>query len=224
MKKTSDIQQELNELEVNLTAGFKPMGDVPEGFFQTFSNELMDRIKEEEIENSLPKELPYQIPSDYFNQFASQLNQEIHQEQFLSSLSRSMPYEVPASYFTELPSEINRKLPQPTSSLSPLILTRKWAIKLSMAASILLFLGIAFKTMIAPSHTNQVAANLESQLSAVSDAEIQQYLIEHQNEVESNLAIESVDENTIDLNTLESDVIDHTFNSISDEELLKYAL
>lgn len=220
MKKSSEIQQELKQLGVNLTAGFEPIQEIPEGYFQTFSNELKDRIKEDEFLSTLPKESPYQVPTGYFSDFSSELQHEI----FLSSLPKSLPYEVPDTYFSELSTEISRKLPISAPSLKPLILTRKWVIKFSMAASILLFVGIAFKTIIAPVQANQVASNLETQLSTVSDDEIQQYLLLHQNEVDANLAIESVDENNFDLNKLESEVLENTMNSISDEELSKYAL
>jgi hypothetical protein len=65
---------------------------------------------------------------------------------------------------------------------------------------------------------------LETQLAIVSDAEVDQYLLLHQAAIESSLALVNIDESSIDFQKLEVEMLDYTFNNVSDEELLNYTL
>ena len=75
-----------------------------------------------------------------------------------------------------------------------------------------------------PVRTRHANASFESQLAIVSDAEVDQYLLLHQAAIESSLVLVNIDESSIDLQKLEVEMLDNTFNNLSDEELLNYTL
>jgi len=75
-----------------------------------------------------------------------------------------------------------------------------------------------------PVRTKHANTSFESQLAIVSDAEVDQYLLLHQAAIESSLVLVNIDESSIDLQKLEVEMLDNTFNNLSDEELLNYTL
>jgi hypothetical protein len=66
--------------------------------------------------------------------------------------------------------------------------------------------------------------NIEQKLAAISDEEIKTYLRDHEAEVESSLALQSIDLKNFDLNAMEVEVLNQALNSISDDEILNYNL
>jgi hypothetical protein len=138
----------------------------------------------------------------------------------MEALPKTMPYDVPANYFSELPAQVNAIINVvPTSVFNRVLISR-----LTLAATVLLFMGISLRIFMNPVRTRHANASLETQLAIVSDAEVDQYLLLHQAAIESSLALVNIDESSIDLQKLEVEMLDYTFNNVSDEELLNYTL
>jgi len=222
MKKASPIQSELDENGIHIAFGEMPEMEIPQDYFETFSISVIDHIKQEEFLQSLPKETPYDIPQGYFQEFDATLMQRIQEETLLQSLPRSMPYTVPDDYFTAFPVQVFASIKHSDKPLTPLTFSRRAIAKLSLAATLLLFLGIAFGGLIFPSESQSLSA--EYQLATIPDEEITQYLLEHKAEIENNIAFEPIETSKLDLQKLENEIFDNTLNKISDEELLNYYL
>jgi hypothetical protein len=96
--------------------------------------------------------------------------------------------------------------------------TRRFA-PLSMAASILFFIGLGFLMF------NQTSKpSVEQQLATISSVEIENYIQAHQMEFDTDLVLEGIDESRVDVQTLESEIIENQLNTISEEELSSYIL
>jgi hypothetical protein len=221
MKHKIDIKQELNEIGVSVPIRTMPEMNLPLGYFNTFSTTLLEQIHTNDFISALPQSMPYQIPNAYLENFSTELLDSIHQVEFIESLPKNIPYEVPKDYFLEFPALISRHINQVQNQLTPYTFSRKFVAKLSIAATLFLFVGLAFKGLTVSSKTDEIAA-IQNKLSTISDQEINQYILDHQTEIESSLALETIDETKIDLQKLEIEMLDHSLNNISDEELLNY--
>lgn len=126
MAKT-DIIQELNELESNLSGTIShPLYAVPEGYFDGFAAQVLNRIKAmnsadavEELGylspmlSSISKDLPYAVPQGYFDGLADAVLKNVHTKEdyqtadeeleslspLLSSIGKKVPFSVPQGYF-----------------------------------------------------------------------------------------------------------------------------
>jgi hypothetical protein len=105
-----------------------PISNVPEGYFETFSEKLINKIKAgetnpftEELKqastllSNAGKQIAFSVPDGYFENFAEKLIRRIKAEQassvseelenlspLLSSLSRKVPFSMPEGYFAGL--------------------------------------------------------------------------------------------------------------------------
>lgn len=222
MRPQHEIQAELKDAGIHLPpASFREM-TVPDGYFESFYDQLQHRIHLVDRLAELKHVNPYTTPPGYFQQVGQQLQTQIRQEDFLASLPTQMPYEVPGGYFDSVDKQIliavNQSGKRP--GVTPL---RAFLQKISIAATLLLFLGLAFKGILFPSGRHMYT-NTEAQLACISDAEISTYLLEHEAELSNGLALENVDASRLDLNTVESDVLDHVLDAVNDDELLNYPL
>jgi hypothetical protein len=123
----NDIIQELNELRSSLEGGISgPVYVVPEGYFEGFSAQVLNRIKAMNAANAseelgylspmlsgISKELPYSAPQAYFDGFAISLldklrtadeYQTVDEEleslsPLLGSIGKKVPFSVPQGYF-----------------------------------------------------------------------------------------------------------------------------
>ena len=220
MKNRKHIQDELHELGIALPVVEMPDMEIPSHFFESFSTLMLEAVKSNDVITSLPIEMPFVIPEMYVEQLSDNVRDVIVEEKIMDALPKTMPYDVPAHYFSELPAQVNATINVvPTSVFLRVLISR-----LTLAATILLFMGISLNIFMNPVHTRHANASFETQLAIVSDAEVDQYLLLHQAAIESSLALVNIDESSIDLQKLEVEMLDYTFNNVSDEELLNYTL
>jgi hypothetical protein len=220
MKNRKHIQDELHELGIALPVVEMPDMEIPSHFFESFSTLMLEAVKSNDVITSLPIEMPFVIPEMYVEQLSDNVRDVIVEEKIMEALPKTMPYDVPANYFSELPAQVNAIINVvPTSVFNRVLISR-----LTLAATILLFMGISLRIFMNPVRTRHANASLETQLAIVSDAEVDQYLLLHQAAIESSLALVNIDESSIDLQKLEVEMLDYTFNNVSDEELLNYTL
>jgi hypothetical protein len=220
MKNRKHIQDELHELGIALPVVEMPDMEIPSHFFESFSTLMLEAVKSNDVITSLPIEMPFVIPEMYVEQLSDNVRDVIVEEKIMDALPKTMPYDVPAHYFSELPAQVNAIINVvPTSVFNRVLISR-----LTLAATVLLFMGISLRIFMNPVRTRHANASLETQLAIVSDAEVDQYLLLHQAAIESSLALVNIDESSIDLQKLEVEMLDYTFNNVSDEELLNYTL
>jgi hypothetical protein len=220
MKNRKHIQEELHELGVDLPVVEMPDMEIPSHFFESFSTLMLEAVKSNDVITSLPIEMPFVIPEMYVEQLSDNVRDVIVEEKIMEALPKTMPYDVPANYFSELPAQVNAIINVvPTSVFNRVLISR-----LTLAATVLLFMGISLRIFMNPVRTRHANASLETQLAIVSDAEVDQYLLLHQAAIESSLVLVNIDESGIDLQKLEVEMLDNTFNNLSDEELLNYTL
>lgn len=215
MQQNNDIQHELKELQVQLPDASLPFSNPPSGYFEQFQHTLTERIQTEDFLHKLPKQTPHAIPDGYFESFSEELAGRF----FLESLPKSVPYDLSADYFTLQHDAIMRQTAGSAQPMSPLRMTLRRLAPLSMAASIALLLGIGYLFM-NPSRT----VSVEQQVAALSPAEIESYIQQHQLEFDTDLSVDILDDNQVDLRQLESDILDQNLNSLSEEELSSYIL
>ncbi|GBL35264.1 hypothetical protein EMGBS15_08590 [Filimonas sp.] len=224
MKNREQIQDELKALGVQLPDSSPPPMEIPEGYFDELPGFLLNEIHQNSFLASLAKQPPFETPPGYFDNFSSSLNEAIRQEAFLDTLPKNTTYEIPANYFDQLPAQISSRLNRVEPAIQTLTFSRRIITRLALAATLLLFMGISLKVFLLPAHTVSATGSAEAKLAGISDEEINHYLIQHQAEIESNLALESIDASDLDVQKLETEILDHTLNSISDEDLLNYTL
>jgi hypothetical protein len=241
MQHKKDILNELNDLKVNLPLVEMPDFTMPKGYFDELSANLMENIKLDDFTNSLPKSMPFDIPQNYFEQLEDDLKTNLFLEQlpksnpysapdenyfndfaaqmtshiYLDQISNKNPLSVPSSYFDTQHDQIMSK----TKINAPIQNSSRRFAPLSMAASILFFIGLGFLMF------NQTSKpSVEQQLAAISSAEIENYIQAHQMEFDTDLVLEGIDESRVDVQTLESEIIENQLNTISEEELSSYIL
>ncbi len=163
MTKRDQILKELKELESSLGDIQQPDYQVPAGYFDNFSAEMIRRIKalessdaREELENlspllsALPKKAPYTVPEGYFSDMSKNIGVPVSDHipadeaisPVLASLKDKATYQVPAGYFENLGENALKKVIRTEAKMIP-ITGRKW-FRYAAAASV-----IAFVTMLA---------------------------------------------------------------------------
>lgn len=223
MKHGHDIQEELRQIGVRLPESPLNAQTVPEAYFELFYDSLHDRMQSEGHLPDRNHASPYSIPSNYFKQFDQQLMERIGDEEFLTSLPAQAPYHVPAGYFNSLEVQLPGPMDRVSKSTPRSSTFRVYFHKLSIAATLFLFLGLAFKGILLPTGHLPVT-DAEARLEYVSDTEISDYVLEHEAELANSLALENADDTHIDLNSVETDVLNHALDAVNDEELLNYPL
>jgi len=119
MKRSTSILNELKEISP-LVAGISGKTfEIPEGYFEGLSNEILSRLEAEKynptILKDLPKTNPFQVPEKYFDEFAGNVLRRIkaglvnsveEELQILSPLlskaDKKNPFTIPVGYFDEL--------------------------------------------------------------------------------------------------------------------------
>lgn len=131
MKKKADILAKLNK---------RKQPDLPDGFFDEFEQELMEKIREIDspILSQLKKSSRPPLPEDYF----SNLIVSTENEDFASidSLSKTAKPTVPSGYFDTLPFTITSKIEAENQlkQQSTRIIRLKWVAAVASAAAIVL--------------------------------------------------------------------------------------
>ena len=101
-KKFNKIQDELKDLAIQLPNYPNMPFQMPETYFDTFSNTILESIRAEEVIVNYSKGTPYEVPSGYFNQFEENILAEARSFIQQSNLSKELPFTVPAHYFENL--------------------------------------------------------------------------------------------------------------------------
>ena len=154
MTQKNNILQELNELGSSLPKE-TPLNiyTVPDGYFDGLAQQVMNRIKPLEAENteeelkllspmlaSISKEMPYSVPVGYFDNLEEKLMQSVREgndyqtakeeintlSPLLGGLNKQMPYSLPQNYFETLAGDIGSKLNNKTETKVVSISSRKW--------------------------------------------------------------------------------------------------
>lgn len=216
MENKTNIAQELNDLHINLPVCPMPASmQVPPAYFTHLADNILAQIKLEDTIQDLPKTNPFEVPTGYFEEFESNLSSLLA----LESLPKSMPYQVPDNYFEQLSEQVISNIPIEKPVLKPLRGTNHTFAYLSMAATILLFVGLSFIFL-----SQKNTPSVEQQLSMMPDTEVNNYIKNHQNEFETDVVLDVLDESHIDLNSLEAEIIDKQLNNLSDEEIASFIL
>ena len=125
-----DILDELKQISP-LVAGIGPVNPytVPEGYFESFAQAVLNRIQVEKMDarqeleslspllSSISRQVPYELPENYFNELSDQalvgakaiefVNEELENlSPLMSSLKSKNVYEVPEGYFDSLAQQI----------------------------------------------------------------------------------------------------------------------
>lgn len=213
MKKSLDVMKELKELGISIPELPAPF-DIPTNYFSNLDKEILERVETESFLDSLPKSNPYHLESGYFDQLPA----SIVGLNFIESLPKDNVFAVPENYFDKLPEQLIRKVKQdvrivPMRKVSPVFS------RMSIAASILLILGIGFLFM-----QGKVNISAEQRLAQVSELDLEQYFNTHSLEFAGDLSYNYINESELDLNSLENDVINNLpLDELTPEEMNQYA-
>lgn len=223
MKNHQTIKEELKALQIQLPQTIMPEMEIPELYFDNFSTNLLHQIHTESFIQALPNNTPYQVPDNYFIQFEDQIKDEIALTS-IETLSKVSPYIVEADYFNHLPATLLSKAKQSEPKSAGSNKSGKWLISFSMAATVLLFMGLAFMLLQKHQPRENALASLEEQLSIIPDDDIASYAIKHAGELEQSLDLLPLDESMIDVNGLPNALLEHSLNQLSDEDVAAYNL
>lgn len=206
----------------------------PTGYFDSFADKLMQRIKSEatisELEipqwlNDLKKQRTFQVPNDYFATLSSRLTENAigDNDQSLKAIAGATPYQVPENYFNDLPVQI---LQQTNTArvvkMAPVKRVLQWA-----AAAVVTGIiagAIYFYTQKATGNEALMAGieegikmnnqQFDEKLNNLTDDEISQYLQHYGNESDMQQITASIDD----------DGMETTEAPLTDEKLMEEML
>lgn len=249
MKSNEEILNELKVIAPRLSSIEKlERYAAPDGYFDSFSSKMnvyagaksQDNISLPDAQlSALQSQISAAVPKEYFSEFGSRLMQKIHEDELysvaphLAALPKGNTIVVPANYFSQFPKLILHKVSttsaKATSSgaywklfnarldaLAAAIFKPNYTFAFAGAASMIV-VGVImlFKT------TQPPCADLLCQLEKVSDAELNAYFENHEDEFKQSL-LEVSTKDAYPLNQLEFSK--SKFSEFSDEELNKAIL
>jgi hypothetical protein len=194
MNSRTNIQSELMELNSSLPFNVEmPVFNVPEGYFESFADEVLARIKgkqavspSNELDSLSPllsgisRKMPFSVPEGYFDEASTSLPGLIHDEQLpevLSGASKTMPYEVPVGYFKALPQQVVNKVSKPKGRV--ISFNRNWmryAVAAVMIGIVVLSSILYFSSGSNEDPTQQSESWLAQKLKNVSNQEIEEFI------------------------------------------------
>lgn len=217
MNNSKNIVNELKDIGIDIPNGLKSPMDCPLDYFTNFSESVLDLIKEEDFLATLPKKMPYEIDNHYFQLSENEITSFVKAEESIDFLPKTMPFALPKDYFQDFENELKTKIEIKKKEIKPLRLTHTKTQVFSIAASIILFLGLGFM-FLKPTKT----INIEQQLTTISINEINAYIMQHQVEFATDIVTESIDETNVDVNKLENEIIESQINDLTKEDLKNY--
>jgi hypothetical protein len=217
MNNSKNIVNELKDIGIDIPNGLKSPMDCPLDYFTNFSESVLDLIKEEDFLATLPKKMPYEIDNHYFQLSENEITSFVKAEESIDFLPKTMPFALPKDYFQDFENELKTKIEIEKKEIKPLRLTHTKTQVFSIAASIILFLGLGFM-FLKPAKT----INIEQQLTTISINEINAYIMQHQVEFATDIVTESIDETNVDVNKLENEIIESQINDLTKEDLKNY--
>lgn len=172
------------------------------------TNKGKDIVKElEEIVpgfNLPPTPPPYRVPAGYFEDLPEQVMQRIRTQEanpvqeelaalspLLAKAPRQQPLSAPEGYFDDLASRIMAGVSQPQEAPARIvpIRSRRRYLSWAVAASLLVLVGLSSLFLL---RRNTGAGNLDSQLAALSDQEIVEYLQTHSDAFDNEAILSNV--------------------------------
>lgn len=184
MKNRKIIHDELKSLGIEIPELASEPYQVPEGYFNTLADNILSRLKNQEISaeeeisqlspllSGLKRENPYLLPEGYFDKNLSSLPYIIAEDQpsaILKLVEQETPYEVPAGYFDSLPQQVLSR----TSRRTPVIsMKRKW-MKMAVAA---VFAGMIAISGIFYLNAPSSDTNIAKQLKNVPTNELDEFI------------------------------------------------
>ena len=166
MTQRDNILQELSQLQSSLvSAGSQNVYRVPDGYFDSLAERVLNRIKALNTENaqeelhylssllgSISKKMPYAVPANFFDGLTESVIASVKNEHttpaeeleelspLLSGLKKEMPFSVPQDYFEKLNSTIDTKEIKPVVKVIS-IARQKW-FRYAAAAAVIGFVAI----------------------------------------------------------------------------------
>ena len=181
------------------------------------SKNIVNELKDIGIDIPNGLKSPMDCPLDFFTNFSESVLDLIKEEDFLATMPKKMPFALPKDYFQDFENELKTKIEIEKKEIKPLRLTHTKTQVFSIAASIILFLGLGFM-FLKPTKT----INIEQQLTTISINEINAYIMQHQVEFATDIVTESIDETNVDVNKLENEIIESQINDLTKEDLKNY--
>lgn len=169
---------------------------VPEHYFGTLADSILNRIKKQAPPSEVQEELETISP-------------------LLSSIPKTNVYTVPGDYFESIKTSPVNKQPEP-AKIIPFRHTRRWINYAAAACIAILLLGGSYlflnKNSIETTAAVEPAVNVEQQISGLSDEEITSYL-----QANSNTAVY-----TNSTGDAQSNEMQNMLQNVSDEEIEQY--
>src|SRR6516164_5402449 len=192
------ILAELREISP-LVAGISPVTPymVPQGYFEGFSNLVLQRVKLQEdpiaeladlspLLSSITRQVPYRVPENYFSELSDQalggakaiefVNEELENlSPMMMDLKHVNVYEVPGGYFDTLAARIlNNAKQQKPAKVITLMPFRRVA-RYAVAAMFIGLMAIGGWLIQKPSVPPMPIVNIENGIHNASDDEILNY-------------------------------------------------
>ena len=245
MRTLNEISTELKDLNLELPWLNMPSMSLPNDYFESLSDELVDQIHTEDFLATLPKSMPQELPPHFFEHNIEQLAHAVFIDQlpkqelnevpigyfehfaedlsttlFIDQLPKSQPQIIPSSYFDQFHDQLMQDVKAETKPSKVLLqVTSRRINPMAIAASILFMLGMGFFLL-----QQTKPLSIEQQVATLSTAEIEQYIQTHQAEFDTDLSIEYIDPNQIDILQLENEILNNQLELLSEEEIEAYLL
>ena len=190
-----DIIQELSDLGSNLQGNIsRNIYSVPPGYFESFSEQILDLIKADESLTSLssfPKEMPFNVPGGYFNELDEKIMEIIRRHPdyqtsreelesvspLLSRISKRPVFSVPTGYFENFKPGVEEKKVTKVVSIT----SRKWPRYAAAAIiiGVILMAGlIAFNNNNNKNYADKTLAKFEKEVKKINDVKSTDTLID----------------------------------------------
>jgi hypothetical protein len=219
MENREEILNELRDLHSSLAnVDNHNVYSVPNGYFASFSNEIITRIKQDEL---LSSNNPFSVPENYFSNLADNILSKIKQQNnsevyielqqiapLLNTINKQNIYSVPENYFNQFTINVHTKQKAKIVSFSKF---RKFT---NYAAAAIIAGVLVTGAFIYNGKSSKNSFDLKSEVKKVSDEELQEYL--SSNTVHPYLIQE---ENTISNNIID---VKEEMQFVPDDELKQY--
>lgn len=216
MKNNTQFILNADSPQGSLPLATRPAYPLPEGYFEGLAEDLLTQIHREETAANWPQTTPYLVPEHYFRDMVEAICDKAKQIP-----TQQMPYQVPHDYFDRLSDNIQSQVHQ-TGALH-LSSRRSWK-SLSIAASLLILLGMAWGILMSGNLNGHSVPSLENQLAALSDVEIDGYIQTHRTEIDRTISFAVPTVQEIESPTWDNELLERSLNAVSDEELKAYSL
>ena len=243
MEPRTEILRELKEISP-VVAGISSLNPyhLPDGYFETFAEQLMQRIRtnsisaKEELEslspllNSLSKQLPFDLPENYFEDLSEQalvgvkaiefVNEELENLSPLMSSLKSKPlYKVPSGYFGTLPEKILNKVKNQQSGKLISINPARRIMKYAVAAMVVGVIAIGSWFMFNRPVIDQPTVKVENSVHQASDEEMLNFIQNDASPVAETALNTNEDMNQSDMKVMLANVPDEELEQFAKETL-----